>query len=428
MPDRQEKTKKQSPEKFRTMARAIQKQIDAKLDPAVGRQRMTRRRAAMASSANEEGRRLLEIQGRLLAIAEALEEDRLPATLTGLTSRAQVEELFRSRNFTRIYLHDTTREYLVKAVDGLEGTNAALEALPGKDPERSGVYLDHEQTMAVQELLTAAKKACRSTYWLGQLVDRLRDYARIVGAGIKDEDQYKTARNDLVNLSSASDKTLTAVNNELERKKLERSLIGVNIPGYFPTPKELAAELVSQAGIGEGMRVLEPSAGKGDILDAISREHRERDLKSLTVDAVEINGTLCAVLEKKGYEVVQGDFLERDFSELYDRIVMNPPFENGQDIEHVLRAYELLKPGGRVAAIMSEGQFFRGDKKATEFRDWLEVHEGQTKRNTSGAFYDSDRPTGVTTRIVVITKQEDYSPAMDPETERDPVAACSPGM
>jgi len=382
----------------------------------------------MASSANEEGRRLLEIQGRLLAMAEALEEGRLPATLTGLTSRAQVEELFRSRNFTRVFLHDTTRKDLMKAVDGLEGTEATLGALPDKDPERSGVYLDHKQTMAVQELLTAAKKACRSTYWLGQLVDQLRDYARIGSAGIKDEDQYKAARNDLINLPSVSDKTLTAVNNALETKKLERSLVGINIPGYFPTPKELAAELVSQAGIGEGMRILEPSAGKGDILDAISRERGERDLKSLTVDAVEINGTLCAVLEKKGYEVVQGDFLEHDFHERYDRIIMNPPFENGQDIEHVRRAYELLKPGGRVAAIMSEGPFFRGDKKAEEFRDWLEMHGGQTARNTDGAFYDSDRPTGVATRIVVITRQEDCSPGMDPEMERRPVAACSPGM
>jgi 16S rRNA G1207 methylase RsmC len=56
----------------------------------------------------------------------------------------------------------------------------------------------------------------------------------------------------------------------------------------------------------------------------------------------------------------------------YDRIVMNPPFENGQDIAHVEHAYELLSPGGRLVTVMSEGPFFRQDKNAASFRNWLE--------------------------------------------------------
>ena len=45
----------------------------------------------------------------------------------------------------------------------------------------------------------------------------------------------------------------------------------------------------------------------------------------------------------------------------YDRIIMNPPFSNRQDAEHVRHAYELLRPNGRIVAIMGEGVFF-GDK------------------------------------------------------------------
>lgn len=56
----------------------------------------------------------------------------------------------------------------------------------------------------------------------------------------------------------------------------------------------------------------------------------------------------------------------------YDRILMNPPFERLQDVDHVKKAYDHLKEGGRVIAIMGESAFFNSTKKAVEFRDWLE--------------------------------------------------------
>ena len=51
---------------------------------------------------------------------------------------------------------------------------------------------------------------------------------------------------------------------------------------------------------------------------------------------------------------------------------MNPPFSNRQDAEHVRHAYDLLKPNGRIVAIMGEGVFFGSDKKAVEFRERLD--------------------------------------------------------
>jgi hypothetical protein len=89
----------------------------------------------------------------------------------------------------------------------------------------------------------------------------------------------------------------------------------------------------------------------------------------------------------------------------YDRIVMNPPFERGQDMVHVRRAYEAnLAPGGRLVAITSEGPFFRSDKQATEFRAWLESVGGQSERLPAGSFRGSDASTDVATRLVVIDK------------------------
>jgi len=86
---------------------------------------------------------------------------------------------------------------------------------------------------------------------------------------------------------------------------------------------------------------------------------------------------------------------------------MNPPFEKGQDIEHIRHAYELLAAGGRLVAIASEGPFFRSDAKSVAFREWLcglddafdEVLPADTFTGVA-AF----RQTGVKTRLLVLNK------------------------
>jgi hypothetical protein len=39
----------------------------------------------------------------------------------------------------------------------------------------------------------------------------------------------------------------------------------------------------------------------------------------------------------------------------FDRIVMNPPFANADDIKHTMHALKMLKPGGRLVAICANG-------------------------------------------------------------------------
>jgi len=140
-----------------------------------------------------------------------------------------------------------------------------------------------------------------------------------------------------------------------------------------------------------------PPACKGDIADAIRATQPDVDLPT-----VEFNGDLRAVIEAKGHEVVGDDFFEHQGK--HDRIIMNPPFENGQDIDHVRHAFECLKPGGRVVAIMSNGPFFRSDKKSQEFRAWLDDH-GLAEQLPDGSFaHGAFRATGVRTQLVVIDK------------------------
>lgn len=171
---------------------------------------------------------------------------------------------------------------------------------------------------------------------------------------------------------------------------------------FFETPEELADEMVNIAALGKRHDVLEPSAGKGAIVGRILR--MAPYIGSLT--AVDLNAAFLNECLRKhpGHTYVAGvDFLRVSFENMFDRIVMNPPFRHGQDIAHVEHAYNALKPGGRLVAITSPGWQFRTDKKHTAFRDKMSGGwKAGVRKNDSGAFKSSG--TMVNTLTVWIDK------------------------
>jgi type I restriction-modification system DNA methylase subunit len=166
-------------------------------------------------------------------------------------------------------------------------------------------------------------------------------------------------------------------------KVAERELIGKKLPGFFPTPVAIIERMLELAEIQSEHRVLEPSCGKGDILDAIRNFHPD-----VALHAIEQNLTLGDILSAKGHDVEFGDFLEHQGE--YDRILMNPPFEDGADMAHIRHAYSLLRPGGRLVSVVSEGPFFRADKRSAAFREWLEEVHSDIEELPDGAFSGSD--------------------------------------
>ena len=189
---------------------------------------------------------------------------------------------------------------------------------------------------------------------------------------------------------------------EQKIKTLERGLLGAPIPGFFPTPKPVIEKLIEFADIREGMKILEPSAGKGDITDEIS----SRFNGMTQIHACEIHYSLREILEVKGVNLVGSDILTTEFDGPYDRIVMNPPFEKGQDIEHILFCFDLLGEGGRLVSVISPGPFFRQNRKEKQFRDWFEERGGEVYDLEPGSFKgkESFRQTGVAAKVVVLDK------------------------
>jgi predicted RNA methylase len=112
---------------------------------------------------------------------------------------------------------------------------------------------------------------------------------------------------------------------------------------FYPTPDNVINKMLMEISV-QGKIVLEPSAGKGNIVDMLqNRGVRE-------VITFERQRELAEIVQRKstfmGY-----DFLEakaEDVSHI-DYIIMNPPFSEVED--HILHAWEIAPEGCRIITL-----------------------------------------------------------------------------
>ena len=94
-----------------------------------------------------------------------------------------------------------------------------------------------------------------------------------------------------------------------------------NTKDFYPTPYNLIEKMLSTVNFYMIKSILEPSAGKGDIVDAIRKktapQSRWDQEPRLDIDCIEINSDLRHILTGKGYRVVHDDFLTYDTCLLY---------------------------------------------------------------------------------------------------------------
>lgn len=336
--------------KLRELAGSMKAQIDAKLNPAIGQQRTTNRRANIAASMREEGRKLECIQTWLYALADAWDNDAVPTVLQGIGTRKILE-----------YFADMIK------------SPWCYDSRYNSDWEEASV----------------------AKVW-----DISRDYYEswrksLSGAGIYNLQQTMAAINAIKSLGQQ----VQVDPKVIKLEKMQLDLVGTNIPGYFPTPKKVCERMLELAELKPWMRVLETSAGSGHLVDAIASSS-----PGIDIDCCEVNFQLREALKLKGYRLYAEDFLQSvdGATPLWDAIVQNPPFEHLQDIDFVRHAYRCLKPDGRLVSVMSVAWTY--NKKAADFRDWVKSVGGYWEDCPEGAFYESDRPTGVRCGILVILK------------------------
>lgn len=170
---------------------------------------------------------------------------------------------------------------------------------------------------------------------------------------------------------------------------------------FFATPDALAAEAVALAGLKPGMRVAEPSAGRGAIA-----KHLAAAVGPENVTAFELLPEHVKVLREMGLTVREGDFLAQPAQPLYDAVVMNPPFGGQADMKHVEHALRMLKPGGCLVAIMSPAFESRTTRQAEGFRDLMQAAGEKVRDVEAGTF----RESGTDVRTVLVRFEADRLP------------------
>ncbi|WP_319764544.1 PLxRFG domain-containing protein [Maridesulfovibrio sp.] len=422
--------------KLRGMASSLRESAEENLGQE--RKTNTARRANQAAYAEDQAQKSIQFAQTMENLADAIESGEAKM-LSGIKAKTHVELL---ESLTRIAKrqHDSANDVSYSQSQKTTATPEHMSAakLPSLTFDR-GVILDMAKDVETIRggkrlalmLRARAKRAKRvqgrhdpvynfrlydeklirdlvakfnqsgDKYKGWQVRDKVADLDRLARMGITTDAELRVALREYLTYRGKKMKADPV-------KEAERALVGRKIDGYFPTPKPIVERMLEEAEVEPGMDVLEPSAGKGNIADLIKEDEPEANLE--TIEPVQ---DLRTILEAKEHNLVGRNFLEHDGE--YDRIIMNPPFEKRQDVEHVRNAYKLLKPGGRVVAIMSEGPFFGKDKVATDFREWLNT-VGWSEKLPEGSFKSSERPTGVATRLVVIDKPDAVSGGNAAET------------
>lgn len=228
---------------------------------------------------------------------------------------------------------------------------------------------------------------------------------------------------------------------------------------FYPTPPELAKQLLEGIDFTKVKSVLEPSAGSGNLIDAVAEKlylangYTRYNEYRANVDAIEIDPALQALLtyswggqyydkllhesweikekwddnerryiplseedasRKKEMEfechkrscvtfhLIHDDFLTYGGRTKYDLIVMNPPFADGD--AHLLKALAVMQSyGGEIRCILN-AETIRNPytNRRKVLIDQLGKY-GATITFAENAFVDAERPTGVEVALISVS-------------------------
>lgn len=175
---------------------------------------------------------------------------------------------------------------------------------------------------------------------------------------------------------------------------------------FYPTPEAIINKMLFNIDFRMIGSILEPSAGSGNIVEALKRKEKfYREKSPLDIDCIEADANLQHILKGKDFRVVYNDFLTYDTMKEYDLIVMNPPFSNG--CKHLLKALEMQqRNGGAIVCLLNaetiknpctnDRQFLQ--RKLTEYNAKIEYIQD--------AFLDAERKTGVEIALIKVQLPE----------------------
>ncbi|MDD2467791.1 MAG: DUF4942 domain-containing protein [Desulfobulbus sp.] len=180
---------------------------------------------------------------------------------------------------------------------------------------------------------------------------------------------------------------------------------------FYPTPRELGRKMAQKVK-GCPEYILEPSAGKADLIEVYS-ETKDRHGTKRKFSAIEIDPDLRATLRGKNIAVIDHDFLAFNGPDKFDLILMNPPFGDGD--KHLLKAIDIMYSGQIVCLLNAETLRNTHTRSRQELAKKLEELGAETEY-LPGAFQNAERKTNVEVVLVNIV--------IERKVEEDLFAGC----
>ncbi len=181
---------------------------------------------------------------------------------------------------------------------------------------------------------------------------------------------------------------------------------------FYPTPQTLAQKALAKFKH-PIQRLLEPSAGRGDLLaplgldETLPRHLRSRRVALADIDCIELDLGKQAVLRDKGYTVIGHDFLRYSGASVYSHVLMNPPFAQGA--EHVLHAWDILYSGELVAILNAETLRNPYTAKRRFLLSLVEQYSATEPEFLEAAFLTEDTERATPVEVVIIHLEKNRS-------------------
>lgn len=227
---------------------------------------------------------------------------------------------------------------------------------------------------------------------------------------------------------------------------------------FYPTPESVVERMLQGVDLDYVRTILEPSAGKGDILRVIARKAAVRwgrmGRQTLDVDCIEVDPYLRQILKfnfseerekelehrkyelkesrlydrekhsyffrtpadrqefqgiedelltffEEGIHIVHDDFLTYSPFKSYDLIIMNPPFSNGD--KHLLKALKIQAKGGKIVCLLN-AETLRNPCTETRRELLKQLYAANAQvEYIQNAFVSAERKTGVEIALITVS-------------------------
>lgn len=187
------------------------------------------------------------------------------------------------------------------------------------------------------------------------------------------------------------------------------------IDDFYPTPTPLIERMLEGIKLDEVEEIIDLGAGRGDISEYITKA-RERGSyrhyrRSASIDVVEINPDLQAMLRGKGFRLVHDDILTFDTHKVYDLIIANFPFSIGA--ECLQKALSLLeRSGGHLRCIVNAETLKNPYTKLRKTVKRKLEDLGAEIEYLPGEFTSADRPTKVEGALIKLYVERPEAPSI----------------